>query len=863
MKTKNILRMLLVAAVLLLGANNVKAADVWTEEISTTFTIPSSNFSNLSEGDVITVYASITNTNNWGIKFYFSDQSKSPDFTNEDIWKWGNVWVYQGFGYDSDEKCFKVTCSENTVKNIKDYGLTIEPFGITISQVTIGSDGPDNVFAVRTTAKGPGTLTASPESGEAGTVVTLTATPNNGYVLQSLTATDANGNNVTITNNTFTLQSKVNVTAIFAPTTDGTTLWTGYFEHGSWASTLDITDNIFASIAVDDKLRFYGISGDSWAYNINNGKSGQLAYKAGDSSVNYIEFDVTEAMATDLKAAVNGIYAKLSANNFTLTAITLLAATKYGITVDENITGGTVTASKSSAMAGDAITLTVTPDTGYRLGSLTVKDANNNDVTVENNAFTMPASAVSITATFNLNTYTLTYTVDDVTVKTEDLAPGATPTPPAAPEKEGYRFEKWENLPETMPSQNVIAWARFAINSYKLNWVVDGQTVQSDNYNFGAQVYAFNAPTKDGFIFSGWNEDIPTTMPAHDVTITGSYYSTSAIMWTVDSNTPTAAGSTLIDNAYLTASTVFATKSSNESNAINLAGQNVQNGFQLRVNKAPSADAVTGTEQSESTPLVITPKKNVEVTFYYRRQQGDNFSANDSKDLKVVDQQNPTTLLNGSLNIDSKTDDNAYGYATKTYILEAGKTYTVFATGTTMRFFGLSYAVSTGMKYTLTYILDGTTYRSLMLEEGAAIPYMADPYREGSTFSGWTPAVPQTMPGNDLTVSGSFNVNKHTLTYMVNEEVYKTYEVETGAAITLETAPEIEGYEFLKWINEISTMPDYDWTMTAQYQLRNYTLTWMVDGEVYQTATYAYGADVYTVQDPYREGYTFSGWPMM
>ena len=74
---------------------------------------------------------------------------------------------------------------------------------------------------------------------------------------------------------------------------------------------------------------------------------------------------------------------------------------------------GTITADKTEAVAGETVTLTVTPDTDYELDVLTVKDAANNDIKVTNNTFTMPASAVTVTATFKLQTFTITRTTSE------------------------------------------------------------------------------------------------------------------------------------------------------------------------------------------------------------------------------------------------------------------------------------------------------------------------------------------------------------------------------------------------------------------------------------------------------------------
>ena len=70
----------------------------------------------------------------------------------------------------------------------------------------------------------------------------------------------------------------------------------------------------------------------------------------------------------------------------------------YYVTVNAS-ENGSVTA-KEYAIAGETVTLNVSPAENYALESITVTDASGTPVTVENNAFTMPASAVTVTATF-------------------------------------------------------------------------------------------------------------------------------------------------------------------------------------------------------------------------------------------------------------------------------------------------------------------------------------------------------------------------------------------------------------------------------------------------------------------------------
>ena len=75
------------------------------------------------------------------------------------------------------------------------------------------------------------------------------------------------------------------------------------------------------------------------------------------------------------------------------------------VTVPSAAAHGKVTSSAASAKAGDKVTLTVTPDQGYEVKDVVVKDAKGNTVPVTKNAdgtysFTMPATAVTVEPVF-------------------------------------------------------------------------------------------------------------------------------------------------------------------------------------------------------------------------------------------------------------------------------------------------------------------------------------------------------------------------------------------------------------------------------------------------------------------------------
>lgn len=140
MKTKNIFRMLLVAAALLMGANNVKAdvvdGQIWTGEATKNnpFTI-TGKFNNLTSSSLIRVYCEL-GENYWQIQFS-SGNGEAPDF---DHWKggkdWGNEWYLTSSTVPSNFvqtdinlglKYFDLECTESTVTKFQNSGLKVIP----------------------------------------------------------------------------------------------------------------------------------------------------------------------------------------------------------------------------------------------------------------------------------------------------------------------------------------------------------------------------------------------------------------------------------------------------------------------------------------------------------------------------------------------------------------------------------------------------------------------------------------------------------------------------------------------------------------------------------------------------------------
>lgn len=118
--------------------------------------------------------------------------------------------------------------------------------------------------------------------------------------------------------------------------------------------------------------------------------------------------------------------------------------------------------------------------------------------------------------------YSAKYIVEGEIYRTDSISYGGQITTPKYPEKEGHTFSGWSEIPETMPAQDITVTGSFSVNTYKLTYTVDGMVYISSYVTYGDAIFPMTSPTKEGYTFSGWSE-VPKTMPAHDVVITGSF----------------------------------------------------------------------------------------------------------------------------------------------------------------------------------------------------------------------------------------------------------------------------------------------------------------------------------------------------
>ncbi|MCM1141864.1 MAG: InlB B-repeat-containing protein, partial [Muribaculum sp.] len=179
--------------------------------------------------------------------------------------------------------------------------------------------------------------------------------------------------------------------------------------------------------------------------------------------------------------------------------------------------GGSVNPASGRMAKGSVLTITATPDEGYSFVSWSDgKTENPRTVTVNGD--------IELSAEFSLNSYKLIYMLDGVEYKVYDIDYGAEIIPEEEPRKEGCIFLGWEGLPTSMPAHDVVVTGTFSAisNLYKAVFKIGDEIFATENIEYGMPITLPEVPSKEGYTFAGW-QDVPETMPAHDIEILGSY----------------------------------------------------------------------------------------------------------------------------------------------------------------------------------------------------------------------------------------------------------------------------------------------------------------------------------------------------
>ena len=237
------------------------------------------------------------------------------------------------------------------------------------------------VYSVNIPANEHGKVSASPATAVAGTEITLTNVPNASYEFVSYIVTATDGSEITVANGKFKMPEKnVTVTAVFKAVVYTITLNANDGSETPATATQSFTAGTPQALKTISELGFSktGFIFAGWG---TANDAAQSSYSDGSAYT-------ATAAAT--------LYALWSA----------VPVYSVNINVDEC---GTVTATPATATEGTEMTLSATPNAGYKFEAYKVTAADGSAVTVTNGKFMMPAQNINVTATFSAISYTITF----------------------------------------------------------------------------------------------------------------------------------------------------------------------------------------------------------------------------------------------------------------------------------------------------------------------------------------------------------------------------------------------------------------------------------------------------------------------
>ena len=168
---------------------------------------------------------------------------------------------------------------------------------------------------------------------------------------------------------------------------------------------------------------------------------------------------------------------------------------------------------------------------------------------------------------------------------------------------------------------------------------------------------------------------------------------------------------------------------------------------------------------------------------------------------------------------------------------------------------------------TVTFRSDGEHTAPPQIRANTPADQPADPTKEGYTFIGWYNGESEwdfeTPVTADLTLTAKWQVNQYTITFKPeNGGQDIVIKQDYGTAITAPANPTKTGYTFAGWDKTIpTTMPAGNMTITAQWQVNQYTITFKPEnGGQDIVIKQDYGTAITAPANPTKTGYTFAGW---
>ena len=431
----------------------------------------------------------------------------------------------------------------------------------------------------------------------------------------------------------------------------------------------------------------------------------------------------------------------------------------------------------------------------------------------------------------------------------------------------------------------------FARNQYKLT--VDG--AESDVY-YGAALDIATPAARKGYTFTGWNVDVPATMPASDLTLV-SQWSENDADYTAYNAAVAAAQAKKAETDYDKTYTAESRAALDAALAEKVSGKKYSE--QSVVDAATKAinDAVASLEVMTYNAIFYVDGAEYRVV---PTKVGEQIIApeNPTKEGFVFTGWDKEVGAMGTENVSFNAQFSAgeVSYKVETYVMGLDGQYGAAETKTVPATTGeeitltpdaregftvagesvLTGKVEADSSLTLKVYYSRNQYKlsvdgaESMVYYGAAIS-VAEPTKAHETFNGWDPALPETMPAHDVTVVSTwikddadytaYNAAKTAAEAKQKEENYdKKYTAETRNALAeaLKTVvPEGLKYDEQHIINAATTAIN---DAVKALEFETYTATFYVNGEVHATVTAKVGEQIAAPADPIVDGYNFTGW---
>ena len=433
----------------------------------------------------------------------------------------------------------------------------------------------------------------------------------------------------------------------------------------------------------------------------------------------------------------------------------------------------------------------------------------------------------------------------------------------------------------------------YSRNQYTITYA--NTDLEPDTYYYGATVSA-RTPEKAGYAFQGWEEEVPSTMPAQNITLTAKWNENPADYTDYDIAVA-AANAKKAEANYDKTYTEASRKALDAALAVDVSGKKLSEQGVVDAQTAAINAAVKGLE-----------KMTYNATFYvdgaeYRvvpTKVGAQIVAPEapSKTGYVFTGWDPAVGVMGTEDVSFNAQFSAgeVFYKVDTYVMGLDGQYGAAETKTVPATTGAAVSVEPEAREGFTVadnsVLSGVVAAdsSLVLKVyysrnqyklsvdgvesdvyyGAALNIAAPAAREGFTFTGWNVEVPANMPASDLTLVSQWSENDADYTAYnaavaaakakQGEENYdKMYTAETRDALAGALAIDVAGKKYSEQsVVDAATKAIND--AVAALEVMTYNAIFTVDGAQYEVVPTKVGEQIVAPKDPAKEGYVFKGW---